>query len=107
MSNPVPAFVQRSVTPVVGVPGAFVRSVNGHEIKKFMADCKAAEAEGEGKNVSAVYLLVNLCTCTDDGRRVWEDSQLHATTDMPIAVATEIFEAAMTLNKINEKKATN
>ena len=81
----VPAFVKRTITPVEGVPGAFVRSLNGHEIKKFMADCKAAEAVGDAKNVIVVYALVNLSTCTDDGRRVWDDSELNSTTDTPIS----------------------
>lgn len=99
-------LTDRDVLAVPGLDGVFVRTISGKEYKRFQAGCReSAELPEEERNVRTVYQLVNLTACSADGRRLFEDDAIAATEDTPITKARAVYDAAVELNRLSEKKA--
>ncbi len=93
------------IQPVSGLEDVFVRTISGRDYKRFQAACrKLADLPEEERNVEAVYLLVNLTACSADGRRLFMDDRQDLTEEISITKARRIYDSAVELNRLTEKK---
>lgn len=100
-------------TEAVAVPGlgtVHVRGLTAAEYDEFEAGCLARGDDGDLTSRSNRPLLVRLCACTPEGKRVFRDDHLDMLRALPAAVINPIAAAAMRLcglGKAAESDAKN